>query len=187
MGARYLLRLALDRPELVDALVLVGGSPGLDDPADRDARRAADRKLATHLDEVGLDAFLDEWLAQPLFAGLPPELACRDARLQNDAPGLSSSLRWAGTGEMEPLWDRLDELTMPVLVVTGERDEKFSAIARRMADAIGPNAERAVVTGVGHTAHLEDAEGFLALLRPWLAALDLPDPSTERRPSRGDR
>ena len=50
---------------------------------------------------------------------LDPEQAHRRARLANTAAGLASSLRLAGTGTQEPLWDRLSELTMPVLVVAG--------------------------------------------------------------------
>mgnify|MGYP000978040860 CR=1 FL=1 len=43
----------------------------------------ADEALADHLLDVGVPAFLDEWLAQPLFAGLTPATACRDERLAN--------------------------------------------------------------------------------------------------------
>src|SRR6266511_1580140 len=38
LGGRLCLRLALDRPELVRALVLIGASPGLDDPVERAGR-----------------------------------------------------------------------------------------------------------------------------------------------------
>src|SRR6266498_2093928 len=73
LGGRLCLRLALDRPELVRALVLIGASPGLDDPVERAARQASDDALAAELERVGLERFLDHWLAQPLFTTLPPE------------------------------------------------------------------------------------------------------------------
>ena len=50
------------------------------------------------------------------------------------AGGLAASRRLAGTGAQEPLWYRLAELEMPVLLVAGERDEKFAA-ARTMTIA----------------------------------------------------
>ncbi len=114
-------------------------------------------------------AFVDEWLSLPLFAGLPPERAHRRERLDNTAEGLASSLRLAGTGTQVPLWDRLAELTMPVLVVAGAEDAKFAALAERLAATIGPQAELVVVPGAGHTVHLEQPEAFLAVLEPWLA------------------
>ena len=65
-----------------------------------------------------------------------------------------------GTGVMEPLWDRLGELAMPVTLVAGEHDEKFRAIAARMAAAI-PQVSCIVVQGAGHAAHLE-RPGYVA-------------------------
>jgi N-acyl-D-aspartate/D-glutamate deacylase len=41
MGGRMCLRLAVDRPDLVQALVLIGASPGLADPVERAALREA--------------------------------------------------------------------------------------------------------------------------------------------------
>ncbi|MGZ4716002.1 MAG: alpha/beta fold hydrolase [Acidimicrobiales bacterium] len=169
MGARFCLHAALARPDLVERLVLISGTAGLDDAADRADRRASDEALADHLLDVGVPAFLDEWLALPLFAGLPPERAHRAARQANTAAGLASSLRLAGTGTQVPLWDRLPELVVPVLVVAGADDAKFVDLARRMATAIGPNAELAVVEGAGHTVHLEQPDRFLDVLLPWLS------------------
>jgi 2-succinyl-6-hydroxy-2,4-cyclohexadiene-1-carboxylate synthase len=171
-GARACLRLALDHPGVVEGLVLIGGTAGLDDEGERAARRAADEALAQQLEAVGVAAFLDRWLALPLFAGLPPARQHRAARLVNTPEGLAASLRLAGTGAQEPLWGRLGELAAratPVLVVAGAGDAKFAALARRLADGIGPTAELALVEGAGHTAHLEQPEAFLTLLRGWLS------------------
>ena len=83
------------------------------------------------------------------------------------APGLASSLRRAGTGTQEPLWDRLSELSMPVLLVTGSMDEKFSRTAGRMAECIGDNARWVLLSG-GHTVHRE-SPAFADTLLDWLA------------------
>lgn len=169
MGGRFVLHTALERPDVVNGLVLVGATAGLEDPSARADRIAEDEARADHIEAVGVSAFLDEWLALPLFAGLAPEVACRDERLTNSPEGLASSLRLAGTGTQEPSWHRLGELTVPVLVVAGELDTKFVAVGERMAAAIGDNATFVSVDGAGHTAHLEAPEQFLAILRPWLA------------------
>jgi 2-succinyl-6-hydroxy-2,4-cyclohexadiene-1-carboxylate synthase len=174
MGGRLALHLALSRPDLVDGLVLLGATAGIEAMDERAARRTADEALAAALERDGLDAFLGQWLAQPLFASLSAEAADLDDRRRNTAAGLASSLRLAGTGTQEALWDRLGTLTMPVLVLAGERDDRFAALGRRMADAIGTNATFAVVPVAGHAAHLEEPRAFLALLRPWLAQLPPP-------------
>lgn len=170
MGGRLALHLALARPDLVQRLVLIGATGGVDDDTERAARRAADDALADHVLEVGVAAFLDEWLAQPLFAGLTPAAAAREERLVNTADGLASSLRLAGTGTQEPLWDRLAAIDVPVLVLAGVDDAKFSAIAGRLARSIGPNATVALVPRAGHTAQLENPADTASIIRRWLRA-----------------
>jgi 2-succinyl-6-hydroxy-2,4-cyclohexadiene-1-carboxylate synthase len=170
MGARLCLTLALAQPALVRGLVLVGGTAGIEDPVERAARAEQDDRTAQRLEQVGLVAFLDQWLDQPMFRGIPATRAFRTERAENTVAGLASSLRLAGTGSQPPSWDRLAELAMPVLVVAGADDEKFAALGARMAAAIGPSASLALVEGAGHAAHLEQPERFVAITCPWLAA-----------------
>jgi 2-succinyl-6-hydroxy-2,4-cyclohexadiene-1-carboxylate synthase len=169
LGGRLCLRLALDRPDLVPALALIGASPGIADPGRRAERRAADEALARRVERDGVAAFLDNWLAGPLFATLPTQAAGREERLANTAEGLAYALRRLGTGAQEPLWDRLDELRRPVLLAAGERDAKFAGIARDMAAAIGPGARVGLVPGAGHAVHLERPVETAVLVEEFLA------------------
>ena len=170
MGGRLALRLALDHPDRVAALVLVGATAGIDDPHERAARRTADAALADRIEAIGTLAFLDEWVAQPLFAGLELTPADRAAREANDPAGLASSLRLAGTGTMDPpWWDELARIDVPVVVAWGERDAKFAALGARLVVAIGQNAAGAAVPDAGHAAHLEQP-AFVAELVVELAA-----------------
>ena len=168
LGGRLCLRLAVDRPDLVESLVLVGASPGLAGAGERAARRETDEALAADVEGMGTAAFLDRWLAQPLFATLNPQPDDLEARLANSPAGLARALRRLGTGVQEPLWDRLGDLKMPVLFVTGEEDSKFSHLAEEMAGAIGVNAQAVAVAGAGHAAHLERPVSFHRLLTAFL-------------------
>jgi 2-succinyl-6-hydroxy-2,4-cyclohexadiene-1-carboxylate synthase len=170
LGGRLCLRLALDRPELVRVLVLLGASPGIADPAARAERRAADEALAAGIERDGVAAFLDRWLASPLFATLPRELAGLQDRLANTAEGLASALRLLGAGVQAPLWDRLAGLRCPTLLVAGALDAKFAALAAEMAAAIGPAAHLELVPGAGHAVHLERPTEVAALLDGFLIA-----------------
>ena len=165
LGGRVALAAALALGERIDRLVLVGASPGLADPSDRAARRAADAALARRIERDGIVAFARDWAAQPLFAGMSPEAATRAQadRLGQDPGGLAAALRGLGTGVMPPLWDRLGELVAPVALVVGERDERFRAIAREMAARL-PSAQVHVVAGAGHAVALERPAAVAALL-----------------------
>ncbi len=156
LGGRIALQVALAAPERVARLVLVSTTAGISDAAERAQRRQADRRLAEELERVPYESFIERWRSQPLFAGDPAavaELASEDQR-RNRPGALAGALRGIGTGEMEPLWGRLGELTMPVLVMVGSRDEKFRALGERMVGLLA-DASLLIVPG-GHRLQLEN-------------------------------
>jgi 2-succinyl-6-hydroxy-2,4-cyclohexadiene-1-carboxylate synthase len=167
MGGRVSLHAALRHPDSVLALVLVGATAGIDDDAERADRRKADERLADHIESVGVEAFIDEWLRNPLFAGLTAETSQRDDRLRNTPAGLASSLRSTGTGTQEPLWDRLHEISAPVLVLAGEHDAKFREIGERMTNSL-PDATFRAIPDAGHSVHLEQPEATARAIAEWL-------------------
>jgi 2-succinyl-6-hydroxy-2,4-cyclohexadiene-1-carboxylate synthase len=163
-GGRLCLQLALDRPEVVHKLVLVSASPGIADPDERAARREADEQLALEIERDGVDAFLERWLAQPLFATLPRERAGIDERRAgNTVEDLTHQLRVLGQGVQPSNWERLRELRMPVLLVVGGLDTKYVDIAQRMAERID-DVRVEVIPDAGHACHLEQPERVAHLL-----------------------
>ena len=168
MGGRYALHVALRHPDRVRRLVLVSATAGIDDPGERHDRQESDERLAEQVCRDGLEAFVKAWLKQPLFATLPDAAARIDDRLTGTAAGLAESLRLAGTGAQEPLWDRLGALDMPVLVVAGSLDLKYTALAERLVSSIGANAEPAIIAGAGHACHLEKPAEFLSVVDRFL-------------------
>lgn len=166
MGGRICLHLAMLRPDLVERLILVGVTAGIEDLDAREERRASDDALADELESGGdahLAEWIDRWLAGPLFAHLTDEQADRPARLGATAGGLAAALRHLGTGTQRPLWEELRRLEMPVLVLAGEHDPKFVAIGERLARAIGANATFVLVPGTGHAVPFEAPGPFAAL------------------------
>ncbi|MEA2193536.1 MAG: 2-succinyl-6-hydroxy-2,4-cyclohexadiene-carboxylate synthase [Solirubrobacteraceae bacterium] len=162
MGGRIALHVALADPGRVKRLVLVSTTAGIEDPARRAERRTSDEALAAWMQRRTIAEVADRWGAQPLFAGQSPEVAAaaRADRLRNEPEHLAAALRGVGTGTMTPLWERLGELTMPVAVLAGERDQKFVALARRLARAL-PRTTLTIVPGAGHALALE-APGAVA-------------------------
>jgi len=142
----------------------VSCSPGLEDPVERAARRAADDRLADELESLPFEEFIERWRTQPLFAGETPAVGrlAREDQRRNRPAALADAMRGLGTGVMEPLWARLDELQMPVRVIAGERDAKFVALARRMAQLVS-NGRLVVVSG-GHGLPLENPRSLAQTL-----------------------
>jgi 2-succinyl-6-hydroxy-2,4-cyclohexadiene-1-carboxylate synthase len=154
MGGRLCLRLAIDRPDIVRALMLVSTSPGIADPAERAARIEADGLLAESVERDGVHAFLAEWLAQPMFAEVPADAPGLTDRRKLTPQFLAACLRQLGAGAMEPMWNEVSTLAMPVMLVAGARDAKYTAIARRMLERMHTHVSLVELDG-GHALPLE--------------------------------
>ncbi len=165
MGGRIALHVALAAPDRVTRVVLIGASPGLAKPAERSARRQSDEALAAEIERERIAAFARRWSQTPVLAGLPDEVATavHADRMRSTPAGLAAALRGLGTGALPSLWDRLGELALPVTLIVGERDQKFRAIASKMAEQL-PDARVEVVAGAGHAVHLEAPDVVAALI-----------------------
>ncbi len=169
MGGRVLLHLALALPELVTSMTVIGAHPGYLDPAEAEERRTNDHALADRIVELGTEAFLDRWLANPLFAGLTDTTAHRTRRLLNRPEALASSLRHTGTGTQRPLWDELADSDVPTRVLAGVDDPKFTELGRRLVETMGERAEFVSIDGSGHTCQLEQPTATAAVVRSFVA------------------
>jgi len=160
LGGRVALHVALAHADRVGSLALIGARAGIDDPAERAERIAADEALAGRIESEGIEWFADFWADQPLFATQKQRLSAqvraelRAQRLACDPRGLARNLRGMGAGAVEPVGCRLGELAMPCALIAGADDAKFVGIAQEMAAEI-PQAVVCLIPDAGHAAHLE--------------------------------
>ncbi|SDN89838.1 2-succinyl-6-hydroxy-2,4-cyclohexadiene-1-carboxylate synthase [Bacillus sp. OK048] len=172
MGGRLALTIALLYPERVRKLILASSSPGLKTEEERTFRRMKDGELADFINEHGIQSFVDYWEAIPLFStmvNLPNRIkeSIREQRLSNSTIGLTNSLLGMGTGSQPSWWDKLNMLTCEVLLITGEKDEKFCSIAEKM-QAEMKKALWIVINDGGHAIHVEQKEKFGTIVSDFL-------------------
>ena len=164
LGARLALALALRWPERVQRLTLESGTAGIEDVAERARRKADDDALADSIEREGMQRFVERWEQHPTLASLRPFAAqLRPERLAHRPAGLASALRHLGAGAQPSYWTELRRLGVPVRLLAGARDEKFTAIARRLRELL-PQADLAVIPDCGHAPHLERPQAFLEAL-----------------------
>ena len=169
MGARVGLGLLARRPRIFDGALLIGVHPGLTDEAARAERHAIDASRARSLREKGLETFVGAWEELPLFASqreLSQEVLAeqRDIRLAQDAEGLARALDVLGLAEMQDYRAAMASLQIPITLMTGSHDSKFSGIARALARE-NAHVDAKLVYGVGHNLVLEAPAAVAAELR----------------------
>lgn len=161
LGGTVALRLALSRPDLVSALVLVSTLAGPLDPRSGPARMRA--MLADVVEERGMEAawsvYVDDGLVGWELDKVPRGIV---EEWRKDFLGTAPAAFVGLTRDAEVqanLAERLEGLVSPVLVVIGEDDAVYGPGGRELAEAI-PGAELAVIERGGHSPQLARAEVF---------------------------
>ena len=139
--------------------------------SERAARREQDERWAQMVEIKGMVAFLDAWYEQPLFESLAsrPKLIERvkAKRLKNEPRAVARALRGFSVGRQTPLWDEWDGNQVPALLVAGELDAKYCAVAREM-EQTGSACRVAIVPGAGHNVHEEAPNEYNSAIHTFL-------------------
>lgn len=169
MGGRVALGLVVRHPELFRGATLIGSNPGLADAGDRVARARKDEEWARLLEAEGIGTFVAAWEALPLFGTqdrVDADALARQRRIRmaHDPHGLARALRVLGLAAMPDYRPTLARVRVPVRVVAGGDDTRFTVLAREMARRIG-GAELRILAGLGHNPVLERPAVITRLLK----------------------
>lgn len=176
MGGRLALYLALHFPQRFLKVVLESASPGLPTETERLERIKSDtqigRKLIRSIARSDFATFLSNWYNQTIFGNLknhPEYEHMVGSRLQNIPQELDKSLRFMGTGCQPSLWEKLQDNTIPMLLLAGEYDQKFRYINTEMAK-ISEFAQIKIISNAGHNIHFENTLAFVESIKDFLSA-----------------
>lgn len=175
LGGRLALQFGCRYPDRLATLVVESAQPGLRTEEERARRRLLDDARAERLRQAGLAEFLDEWYRADLWASLRARVDLLEDLIQDrtgiDVSGLAKALADLSPGRMDPLWDCLPDLAMPMLLLSGDLDLQYTAITAEAAGLI-PGSVHARIPGAGHNIHLEQPEAFRAALESFFAGLE---------------
>lgn len=149
MGGRLALHSLLEKNHPWQAAIIIGAHPGLEDPAERDARLSTDAEWATKALLGSWEEFTTAWNAQAILASTTIHSAQDINRLALRRREIARSFVDWSLGAQKPLWDELPKIDIPVLWVVGEKDEKFRALAERATQLL-PQAKLAIAPHAGH-------------------------------------
>lgn len=172
MGGRAALNYAIKYPQKVKALLLESSTPGITGDNLRGQRVQNDENLSGFILNNSIEKFVDYWMNIDLFRSqknLSTEKlkTVRENKLQNNQTGLANSLKGFSTGKMPPLFDKLSEINARTLLISGQLDEKFTAINSSMTKKL-KNSEHIIIKNAGHNTHLENPAEFVNTVNNFL-------------------
>lgn len=164
MGGRAALNYALNFPYDLKGLILESATYGITNPAIRFERERTDKNLAEFILSNPIQNFVDDWMNREIFQTqkVLSELLLNELRkrkLDCNRIGLANSLLGFGTGIMEPVFDKLSEIRIPVQLICGELDNKFVDINRHMHNLL-TRSKLSVIKNSGHNVHLEETKQY---------------------------
>jgi len=166
LGGRLALYLAVHYPQRFSSFIIESASPGISAAQERAARRQTDEQRAEQLEQQNFKDFLQEWYRQPLFADLNRHPAFKQLlkrRLKNDPHQLAQVLRGLSVGRQKPLWRQLASIRKPVLLISGEQDEKYKKICADMKQQ-NPAFRWEQIKQCGHNVHAQQARLYADVL-----------------------
>ncbi|MBU0473351.1 MAG: 2-succinyl-6-hydroxy-2,4-cyclohexadiene-1-carboxylate synthase [Bacteroidetes bacterium] len=172
MGGRTALSFAVENSEKVLALILESSTAGIENQNEKTSRIKTDYQLADKIISDGIDAFTEYWMNLAFFTSLK-SLNDKDyskiieSKKRNSPEGLSNSLKGFSTGKMPSLWNKLNSIRVPTLLIAGSLDSKYRRLNKEMNFVI-PNSEIKIIENCGHNIHLEKPEEFTILVNEFL-------------------
>lgn len=166
LGGRLALQAMAARPDLWKAVILVSTHPGLMGAAEKIERRERDREWAGRARELPWEDFLQLWNAQDVLAGQPNPAG--QGELANRREAVARAFESWSLGRQEAVESTSQKVSFPLLIVTGEDDEKFSKLAERFA-GVGERIDWKRVPRCGHRVPMEAPERLGEMIGEWLA------------------
>jgi len=173
MGGRVALNFTIERPSLVKGLILESASAGIKNQKEKEARKKSDEELTSYIENKSIEEFAAMWLDQELFGTLKRFSNERlkhikAEKMKNSQIGLANSLRGFGTGVMPYFGSELLKLKIPVFLVTGGLDDKFTQINLELKKLL-PSAKHKIISTAGHNTHYEEPKKFVEAVNGFLS------------------
>ena len=166
LGARLGLYIHLKQNYKFHALFLESLNPGLSDSKQKTMRAEKDQSLSDKILNDGYESFLIAWYSAGLFSDLSKEELVASA-LRYNSKNQAFILKNLSPGLMPSMWEGLSSIDVPVCLLTGELDAKFTELSKEALNLI-PNARHEIISGAGHNVHLSKSSNYLKLLTKFI-------------------
>jgi 2-succinyl-6-hydroxy-2,4-cyclohexadiene-1-carboxylate synthase len=168
MGGRIAFYLILKFPHLFNRAIIESASPGIKSEKDKRDRYQKDLALLKDLkSKEEMISFLKKWYTNPLF-GKISKTTLIEKKSANNPQILNKAQALLSVGNQPSLWKELENLKIPTLYLSGQRDEKYTKIGNEIAK-LSPLIITYVFKDCAHITHLENPDKFRLEIESFLS------------------
>jgi 2-succinyl-6-hydroxy-2,4-cyclohexadiene-1-carboxylate synthase len=150
----------------VKGLILESTTPGIQSEKERLHRKHNDDVLA-HEILNDFQNFLKKWRSLALFSTGKPSHLTERIQSETNPQGAAASITGFGSGVVEPAWNSLASIDIPVLMLAGESDIRYCKIAKEASSLIRL-AECRIIPSAGHRVHSDNPDGYIQAITSWI-------------------
>jgi len=174
MGGRLALQSVIQHPRFFAGLILESSTFGITGNSDRSRRIETDNKRAEAI-EQNFSEFLKQWQKLSLFdddnVHESHNTLYKNVMGGQNPVNLAACLRGFGSGIMPPA-NKLHNVNIPVLLISGDKDEKFVSIHKQMGSEF-TNAVEKIIGEASHRVHVDQPELLIKEIEQFLKNLNL--------------
>ncbi len=159
LGGRLALHACLARPDLWNGVIIVSADPGSYCPDEKKLQLKKDGEWAERFRSEPIENLLAEWDDLPVFCSIPNPVPRNPEEL--DAEKIARLLEVFSKGCQRDLLPELSKLqALPVLYLSGEKDEKYGEIGEQLASSY-PIVRHRIIPQAGHRVPWENPDSFV--------------------------
>lgn len=172
MGGRLAMHLLLENPKIWDAAIFVSANPGTANVDERETRKKIDHKWAERFLKEDWQKVVLDWNEQNLFTNkIPARDTITLPRLEKDfsREALAHALENWSLAKQDDLALKLAQVSLPILWLAGEHDEKYCDLLCGFAQIAGSH-EFVKVSGAAHRVPWDSPSQFISTVDQFLKA-----------------
>jgi len=168
LGGRLALHALRENPKRWKAVVCLSTHPGLVRIQERAERIRADEGWAERFLQEPWDSLISSWNSQKIF---------EHSKKTTKTPShfsrelLANILTMWSLGHQEPFFADLEKIDVPILWLTGQNDEKFTELGKKIIFKNKFSKHR-IIAGAGHRIHCDQPELCCHLIKEFLTKLE---------------
>lgn len=165
LGGRLAFHALLHQPELWQGAIIISADSGLASECDRNNCLTKDIVWGNKFLHENWNNLIQEWSSLPIFCGHKPSYSVLEEDFSRAK--ISKVFQKFSKGHQKDLLPNLQNLVIPMLYISGEKDNKYHQVGQRLASQC-PRLTHHISLHIGHRVPWENSNELIYIVSDFL-------------------